>query len=269
MLILLKSHVAGYVRADGTPVRPHDDKRTKKPSKVFGSVAGMAKRAHEGLSQAAKSAVDSWNVNWTSGRLERAFQAGDDVAREIDAAFKPIRDKLRSIYGDTVPMYRGETANGSDSGPERKLFSWSPLFDLARNFAANSYQGIPDPISDEDIARTVEQYNRTGFATFGGKKFKRNKDAPDYFDIYDRHNEMITDGDDLEELLRDDQKWRAERIADLKERGHVYRADVPVDSLVWIPTGANLRQPEIISMYNPRTQPSALMAKSILFLVRT
>lgn len=265
-ILFLKSHVKGYVRADGTSVKPHEDKRTKKPSQVFGIVAGMAKRAHAGLSTEARNAVDSWNVNWSTGELERAYQAGSEVAKEIEAAFKPVREKLRSIYGDTVPMYRGEGTRDKASDPGRKLFSWSPLFSLAQQFATNSRSGIPAPITDEDIKRTVDQYNRTGFATFGGKKFKRNKEMPEQFDIYDRRNSHMTDGDDLGELLRDDQAWRADLIAELKAKGSVYRADVPVDSLVWIPQGANLHEPEIIAMHNPRTQPATMMAKAIIFL---
>ena len=265
-IIFIKSHIAGYVRKDGTTVKPHEDKRTKKPSKIFGSVAGLAKKAHAGLSSKAKEAVDSWNINWTTGGLERAVQAGDDVAAEISAAFKPVREKLRSIYGDTMPMYRGEGSGGTDSKEGRKLFSWSPLVNLAQQFVLNADHGIPKPITDDEIARTVEQYNRTGFAQFGSKKFKRNKSDPDSYDIYDKENGYVTDGDDLEDALRDDQRWRAETIADMKAKGNVYQADVPVDDLVWIPVGINLHQPEIIARYNPRTQPATVMAKSIFFL---
>jgi hypothetical protein len=247
-------------------VRPHSDRRTKKPSKAFGSVVVLAKRAYEGLSPQAKNAVDSWNVNWHTGQLEQAFQVGSDLAKEVEHAFKPVREKLRSIYGDTVPLYRGEKAGGADSSPGRKLFSWSPLFKLAQNFAANSIRGIPAPIADEAIQRAVEQYERTGFVSFGGKKFKRNKEMPEYYDIYDRDNNMITDGDDLAEDLRSSKEYRNEMIAEMKAKGDVYAAEVPIDDLVWIPLGANLSQPEIIARYNPRQQPSSVMAKAVLFL---
>jgi hypothetical protein len=265
-ILFFKSQIAGYTRRDGTYVRPHSDRRTKKPSKAFGSVVVLAKRAYEGLSPQAKNAVDSWNVNWHTGQLEQAFQVGSDLAKEVEHAFKPVREKLRSIYGDTVPLYRGEKAGGADSSPGRKLFSWSPLFKLAQNFAANSIRGIPAPIADEAIQRAVEQYERTGFVSFGGKKFKRNKEMPEYYDIYDRDNNMITDGDDLAEDLRSSKEYRNEMIAEMKAKGDVYAAEVPIDDLVWIPLGANLSQPEIIARYNPRQQPSSVMAKAVLFL---
>ncbi len=268
-IIFLKAHVAGYTRADGTAVRPHEDRRSKKPSKLFGSVAGLAKRAYDSLGHDAKSAVDAWNVNWSTGKLEDAFQADNKLAREIEAAFKPVRDRLRAIYGDTIPMYRGEEDDGTQSSAFRQLFSWTPLHSLAQNFASNSLRGIPKPISDDDIKRTVEKYNRTGFASFGRQKFLRNREQPEYYNIYEgHHNEMITDGDDLEGHLRNDQRWRQENIDELKAHGDVYHADVPIDDLVWIPVGGNLRQPEIIARYNPRKQPSTMMAKAIVFLRR-
>lgn len=261
--LFVKSHVRGYTRADGTVVRPHESKRIKKQ---FGTLGGMAKRAHASLSVRARDAVDSWNVNWSTGELERAFQKNDAIAAEIRAAFAPVREKLRSMYGDTVPLWRGEKTSGGDSDPGRKLFSWTPLPKLAEGFAVNSLHGIPEPITDEQIARAVERYNQTGFVTFGNRKYKRNPSAPEYYDIYDRDNQMITDGDDLEASLRDDQESRAELIARLKEGGEVYAADVPVDSIVWIPTGANLHQPEFIAMHNPRVAPAEKMAKALLVL---
>lgn len=228
-----------------------------KPSKVFGAVAGMAKQAYASLGFRAKDAVDTWNVNWSTGALEKAFQQGGPIADEIRAAFAPVRERLHAIYGDTMPLYRGEGASDGTSAPGRKLFSWSPIDSLAERFAENRHGPRPKSITDEEIARVVDQYDRTGFATFRNKKFKRNNESPEYFDIYDKHNEMITDGDDLAELLRGDQKHIAERLDELKAKGSVYKAEVPIDDIVWIPVGANLAHPEFIAMYDPRTQPSA------------
>lgn len=267
-ILFFKSQIAGYTRADGTFVKPHSDKRTKKPSKTFGSVVGLAKHAYDGLSGAAKDAVDSWNVNWSTGQLERAFQNDSDMAKEIERAFKPVREKLRAIYGDTVPLYRGEKANHGESEPGRQLFSWSPLFKLAQSFAMDSLNGIPKAIAEESIERAVDQYERTGFVSFGGKKYKRSKDDPEIYNIYDDRNGFITDGDDLSESLRSSKDWRDELIAEMKATGDVYAAEVPVDDLVWIPLGGNLSQPEIIARYNPRRKPSSVMAKAVLFLRR-
>lgn len=265
-ILFFKSQIAGYTRRDGTYVKPHSDRRTKKPSKAFGSVVGLAKRAYGGLSSEAKNAVDHWNINWHTGQLEQAYQADSEVAKEIGRAFKPVQERLRSIYGDTVPLYRGEKAGGADSGPGRKLFSWSPLFKLAQNFASDSLHSIPAPIADEAIQRAVDQYERTGFVSFGGKKYKRNKELPEFYDIYDSRNGHIADGDDLGEDLRSGKEWRDEMIAEMKANGDVYAAEVPIDDLVWIPLGGNLSQPEIIARYNPRRKQSSVMAKAVIFL---
>lgn len=266
MLILLKSHVAGYVRKDGTAVRPHEDRRRKKE---FGSqLANLAKRAQAGLSHEARMSVEAWNVNWSTGRLEEAFQKDSAVAYEIRAAFEPVRAKLRELYGDTVPLYRGEKAGPEESEAGRKLFSWTPVAGLARQFAMNYTHDVPPAINDNAIKQALAEYERTGFVSFRGYKYKRSNEYPGYYDIYDQRNNYVTDGDDLQAHLRSGQADRDEHIADLKARGHVYQAHVPVDDLVWIPVGANLHEPEIIAMYNPRTQPAAVMAKSVLFVRR-
>lgn len=269
-IIFIKSHVSGYTKRDGTVVSPYSNKRVGKPSQTFGKVASLAIRAHDSLSSQAKNAVDSWNINWTSGELERAFQKDSAIAAEIRQAFKPVREKLRAIYGDTISLYRGERHSDEVSSDSRKLFSWSPVKELADSFASNGRVTKKYGATEEEIKQAVETYNKTGFVTFRGRKYKRNKEMPDYYDIYNKHNHIITDGDDLEAELRGDQNDRDENVADGRSKGHTFRADVPVDSLVWIPVGANLSQPEFIATYNPRKQTSEVMAKShmVLFFYR-
>ncbi len=230
-------------------------------SKNFGAVAGLVKKAYAGLSAQARDAVDAWNTNWSTGALEKAFQENNSVAKEIRAAFAPARAKLREIYGDTVPLYRGESGRrGEPSADTRKLFSWTPLPKVAKQFAADSLAPSPAPVTDAQIADALAQYEKAGFVTFRGTKYKRNNESPEYFDIYDRDNNYITDGDNLAETLAERKESIDARIAELKD-APAYFSMIPVDKLIWIPQGENLSQPEIIAEYNPRKDDATRFTK--------
>jgi len=154
-------------------------------TKTFGSVAPLAMAVYSKLSPAAKNAVDNWNVNWDTGSLEQAYQSNTEVAKEITTAFEPVRNKLRSIYGDTIPLYRGEkNVSGPESSNNRVLFSWTLDKELATKYATNSTRGIPKEITDTEVNAAIQRYNKTGFTTFGNYKYIKNKEAPEYFNIY-------------------------------------------------------------------------------------
>ena len=222
-------------------------------TKTFGSIVPFAIEAYSKLSPQAKNAVDSWNVNWSTGPLEKAFQSKNNIAQEISAAFEPVKEKLRSIYGDRIPLYRGEkNISKPGSAESRLLFSWTPDKQIAINFATNSPRGVPKEIDDSAIKSAIDRYNKTGFTTFSQYKFIRSKDDPDFYNIYDRNNQSITDGDDLEEMLKSMQKDRLDRINSMQSDTKIHHTNVPIDSIVWIPLGGNLHHPEYIATYNPR-----------------
>jgi hypothetical protein len=203
-------------------------------------------KAEQRLSPKAKQFSNNWNMNWNRG--QREFIESPE-GHEIDAAFDPVREKIRRIYGNTMPLFRGERG---PSNPDKVLFSWTPDRQLAQQFASNSSK-FPTPITDEAIAEAVRNYNRRGFTTFGNAAYKRNPEYPEYANIFDRRSgQLVTDTDNLEKHLLGEQKDRAEYLAKLLSKGTLHEADVPVESMFWIPTGYNLKEPEIISRFNPR-----------------
>lgn len=265
-ILFLKARVKGYVKRDGTFVRPHERQgdeakyHDSRSEHVFGRVvAPLAIAAYKRLSPEAKQAVDSWNVNWHTGRLEMSAREDGDIASEVYAAFDPVRAKLREVYGDTVPAYRGETPSAELDDSARTLLSWSPVHSISRAYA---YGRDIKPITDQDIADVVAQYNKNGYAKFRGYSYLRNKEDPEFHDIYDRDRQYVTDGYDLERSLKRDQKDVAEMIEDARRGKQLYHAEIPVDDIYWIPVGVNLRQPEFIARYNPRKR-DASMVKSI------
>lgn len=230
--------------------------REQEPSKIFGrELAPLAKKAYESLGGLARNAVDQWNVNWHTGAMEQAFREDSAIAKEINAAFEPVRAKMREIYGDTIPMYRGEENEevSRDDLQQRQLLSWTPLKALGRQFAMSGYIE-PKPITDEEINRVVKQYEESGYVKYRGKRYIVNRQNPDYYNIYDSARQPITDGDDLEASLRDDKAWIDDQTAERKSGGRLYFAGVPVSDTVWIPVNGNLAQPEVIAKYNPRTR---------------
>lgn len=220
------------------------------PKKNFGRIVPYAQEAYKKLSPKAANAVDSWNVNWSNGQLEMAFRNGTPLADEIRAAFEPVREQLRKVFGDTITLYRGERTSPLDD-EKRTLLSWTPVRSLAKMFAVGR-EG--DPLSDKEIEDAVAQYERIGFAQVRGNRFLRNKNSPEFFDIYNRNRQPVTDGADLGRMLRDDQREQLEDAAERRQGKSLYTAEVPVDDIVWIPLGANLTQPEMIATYNPRTR---------------
>lgn len=215
-------------------------------TRLFGrEIVPEVLKAEKQLSPKAKQFSSDWNMNWNRGQGQ--FLQSPEAA-ELQAAFAPVRDKMRRVYGDTIPLYRGERG---ESDPSKLLFSWTPERKIAEQFAANSSK-FPKQITDAEIEEVLRNFNTRGFAQFRGEKYLRNKDDPRYFDTYNRRNELITGGDNLEKSLLSDQVERQRYLDSLRNRGKVYEKEVPIDQTFWIPTGYNLKEPEVITLVNPR-----------------
>lgn len=214
-----------------------------------GRVVAAAIRARASLSPQAAEAVTSWQShNWNTGTLEKAFsgQGRSDIRREIEAAFEPVRAVLRARHGDAVPLYRGQrTLRPGERDQGRTLFSWTSDPQVAREF------GVGRPvreITDGEIAAAVASYRRTGFAKLGREKFLRSRDNPKFYWIY-QDRELVTDGDDLEQHLRQKQEDQRDYNARLRARGKVHSQDIPLGDIVWVTN--ELRCKEYICKVNP------------------
>ena len=228
-----------------------------RPSYVFGkAIAPLAIKAYESLSSKAKKELDNWNVNWDTSELAKATSK---EFQEIYTAFSGVREKLREIYGDSVPMHRGERNGRETSDESRKLFSWTPDRELATRFATGATR-VPTEISQAEVDSAIEKYNKTGYTALGGYTYK--KGAEGYYDIY-QGKEHLTDGDNIVEELNAVRTDRKAFIDDIGNRGVVYTANVNVDDIVAIPVGINLINPEYIARANPRVKETKLGQVSI------
>ena len=258
-VIFVKAMVRAHIKRDGTVVREYERKDRNSTSAKYGRVLAAAKQAFDGLPRETQRTLEGWNMNWhisDFAQWENGGEKSAELREQVKEAFKPVREALRREFGDTVRLYRGQRNIDDDEAVEgRQLFSWTPDYQIAADFAHG--RRLLKEITDEEIAKQVENFRRFGIARRGRLKFVRvpppegyTPDGPDYYFIYDGA-ELQTDGDDIEADFRSEQADRAEYNAELRERGRVFVSDISVDDVVWIPAGINLKQPELITTLNP------------------
>jgi hypothetical protein len=210
----------------------------------------LAKKAYALLSLDAKHAIDSWETsNWIGGPLEKHVKANDEIAQEIERAFKPVRD---SIPGNTVKLYRGVQNQDEEHNQHLKnriLESWSSERSVAEYFAGLRTQQTKNGRSlmkqiptAQEIDQAVAQYNAKGYLNFRGKYYLRNKDNPGLYNIYDRNKQYVTDGDDIRNdltyWLKDDEKWNEKK----KKKSTVIEKDINKNQIIWITNNLNSKE---------------------------
>lgn len=223
-------------------------------------IENLVRQADERLGDAAAEAIDrfvgvqsgaidrgEWGGVMLSRQLEDAYSsnpspAGLEIRRQLEKAFSPIRNELKSRFGDKITLYRGQGKVSKDA-PTRHTLSWTSDPRVAAWFAGIDPRSMKiKPITDREIKSALETYEKTGSVKFLGKTYVRT-DTPTndptvdefYYDIYDRDGEILTDGDDLEKQFKDDQRYYQELInkRDQKLR-NVVKAEIPIDDIIWI-----------------------------------
>lgn len=195
-------------------------------------------------------------------RLEAAFSpsaSGADLAarQEIERAFAPVREVLRKEFGDTIRLYRYQQPVGDDAA-DRNVLSWTASRSLINKFAGREARA---PISAEQIADVVADFERNGYAKVGRDKFKRT--AEGFVALY-HGNGFITDYESIDEALkqrrdldRDAQSAALNRVAG----DVVLSKDVSVDDIVWVTNRAN-QQEFIVKNSEPAKRPGTLSVES-------
>lgn len=216
----------------------------------LGKIIAAAIKAKAGLSTAALDAIEQWSsTNWDTGALEMAFRNNGPLAHEITQAFEPVREVMRSTYGDTIKLYRGQRNFTNDRlTPDRVLFSWTSEPKIADHFINKPKDYTV--YSDAEIAAAVAQFKRTGYCKLGNKSYKLSKEDPDYYLIYNGHN-LVTDGytADLEADLKDLQEYNVEMNISHRPNGKVVSAQISIDDIVWVDNDLDCK--EFIAKVNP------------------
>lgn len=208
----------------------------------------LARKAVRTLSSQAREAIEDWERSgWHTGALTGSFRAGSGVIEEISAAFEPIRQYMKRKHGTHITLYRGLQHGDYEGWKVGVLQSWTTDINVAKHFAGHvGYKrggrwkqarpyALP-PVSDAKVNEIIDNFNKRGFAKFGPHKYIISRTNPKYYNIYDRDNEMVTDGDThrFADAVRKWQKERAEDHAKIQNRGKVITRSVLIDDIVWI-----------------------------------
>lgn len=221
-------------------------------------IDNLVKQADAALEDPAAYAIDNfvgvahnaqeqgtWGGIMQSRRLEDAYSGnpsaqGVEIRQQLTQAFAPVKAALKSKFGNTITLYRGQT---DTSDTPRSTLSWTSDPRVAAHFAGiEPWELKLKPITNQDVATALKQYLSNGKIKWQGKTYVRT-DTPTedsalddyYYEIYDHSGELITDGDDIEQQFRDDQLYYNELI-DKREakKSRILTAKIPIDDIVWI-----------------------------------
>ena len=163
----------------------------------------MSIKIRKTLSYEAERLLDNWQHYDFSedSQLVKAIQSNSNAAKELYSAFEPVRRYLKARNGTTIKLYRGVIGR-YDPTQDTFLSSWSSNSKDAEMFAnkrdLDGHNMIPKQITDAEVSSAIKKFNQTGYTTFLGKKYMLNKKDPEFYNIYDRNNQYITDGDTVE-----------------------------------------------------------------------
>jgi hypothetical protein len=203
-------------------------------SKAFGKAVAAAQKAYESLSNEAQLSLSEWQFGgWDNGRLASAELNKSGAYQEIRTAFEPVREILRAEFGDKIPVFRG-VRRGGKGRDGRVLYSWTASPSVAKRFAENERYPALQPPTKSEIGAAVSEYERTGFVSFRGKKYKKNKENPRYYDIYGRNNSYITDGENIRAEFEGLAKERTENNIERETRGDVLSKTVSPSEIEWL-----------------------------------
>ena len=223
-------------------------------------IADMVKQADSRLSDEAADAIDGFvgvphdamqkQIGYGimhSKPLEDAYGAipsdrGKKIKHQLDQAFAPIKAVLKNKFGNVITLYRGTNpSDGTQSA--RHTLSWTSDPRVAALFVGIDPRMMKiKPITDADIQKALSTYHNTGRVKWRQNTYVRT-DTPTngagvdefYYDIYDRNNELVTDGDDIAQQFKDDQEYYQELIDKRnKKLKRVVKKQIPIDDIIWI-----------------------------------
>jgi hypothetical protein len=135
-----------------------------------------------------------------------------------------------------------------DYWKNRNLESWTSDIRVAEYFAGlrqrqtskeRQLYKIP---SLEEVDKAVRQYERTGFLKFGNQYFLRNKENPEYYNIYDRNKDYVTDGNDIRRHIKSNIKWSEEINTERLGKAKVLAEPIDKNKIVWITNNLNSKE---------------------------
>jgi len=178
-------------------------------------------------------------------RLEDAMSANPSpegliVRDQLEAAFAPIREKLRGQFGDNVDLFRVQREVAENAKP-RNVLSFTLSRAFAKDYAGAGHEA--KVYSAKEIDEMEARAQTSGKIEVGNHELRRGTDG--YWDIYKKADEyggeeFITDADSPRQYIRSKNasavEWNQRNAAKLR---HVVRTEVPLSRVVWATQRAN------------------------------
>ena len=230
-----------------------------------------------GLPVGAKDKPDVVSGIMSGQRLEEAFRdAGSAISKALDKAFKPVRERIRKITGDTVTLYRlqrpveplpEDVVRGSVPEGERSVLSWTADPEFADQLALGGRRPLPPPFTEEEIQKAEADLAEKGevqitkntrlvkqTVTIGiGPKTGQQVDEITIFSGPGTGvipAQEITDTGSVREYMESLNADRQSDQADVDaSRQNIVRAEVSLDDVVWVSDRAG--QSEFIVRNDP------------------
>lgn len=191
-----------------------------------------------GMGPMARNNPNAWGM-MDAAPLERMVRGDDpDGAAELEAAFAPVREQLRLIFGDSLPLYRVQRevpGSVADKGA-RSVLSWSADPEFSRDWADLGQRMEETP--EETIRAHEETYQREGRVKIG--PYWLVYEGSQYPVIYpDRRGEpalddMVTDTDSVRAFIEGNNNWAREHNARYETRAAgILQVQVPLDDVVF------------------------------------
>lgn len=209
---------------------------------ALGGEASRAVNEFIGLPPAAKESGESSGI-MRAQRME-AIARGEapEAAAELEAVFHPVREGLRQQYGNTIRLYRVQTAipdaeptvirGSAPADGQRAALSWT-----ADKAFADYYAGIQKnkpPIPEQTIVDLEEKFANSGEVKIPGTPYTL-KQEDGGVSIYDPAvGGFVTDTESVRTFVNDINKQRAELAGENADKAKlIVTADVPLDDVLW------------------------------------
>ncbi|MFA5490053.1 MAG: hypothetical protein WC284_12670 [Candidimonas sp.] len=157
------------------------------------------------------------------------------LKKQLEQAFRPIKDQLRKQVGNYIRLYRGqrEIEKTASAQEKRVLLSWTSNPYVGLSFT--SARRFMKQVSPEEVEKAIEEYNRTGKTKIFGQTYIRDEENPEYFDIYNDDGH-VTGSDKIEEWLWDIYQekidWNEEQNEKISKE--LISMEIPIEEIVWI-----------------------------------
>jgi len=216
-------------------------------NKKLGQIISLVKKINKTLPSDSKYAVNSWSqgtLSSGSNPLENS-----STLKQLEKSFLPVKELMKTLLGSHIELYRGEVERSEENikhSSGRQIYSWTASPKIA-SLHANLSAAYPE-YTDDELKKTLSQFNLKGVAKLGNYQFIKTKDDPKYFNLYykrDYQTGYYTS--EIEDVLKELQKDNKTSNNELKKnQGRVYKKLIHVSDIIWIVDALNFKELEFI-----------------------